>query len=79
MDLCIFQKIDLKHLDTSRILHRTGRNKTDLGGEQQSIAPAFAMQAVDTIRHVATCLDDLIQEQMRNLRAMAAAQPQGAA
>lgn len=61
------------------IVHRADRNKTDLGGEQQSIAPAFAMQAVDTIRHVVTCLDDLIQEQMRNLRAMAASLPQGAA
>lgn len=59
------------------IVHRADRNKTNLSGEQQSIAPAFAMQAVDTIRHVVTCLDDLIQEQMKQLRA--AAQPQGAA
>lgn len=58
------------------IVHRADRNKIDLSGEQQSIAPAFAMQAVDTIRHVVTCLDDLIQEQMKQLRATA--QPQGA-
>ncbi|MAX38822.1 MULTISPECIES: hypothetical protein [Gimesia] len=57
------------------IVHRADRNKTDLSGEQQQIAPAFAMQAVDTIRHVVTCLDDLIQNQMKQLRA---AQPQGA-
>jgi hypothetical protein len=51
------------------IVHRADRNKTDLSGEQQSIAPAFAMQAVDTIRLVVTCLDDLIQEHMKQLRA----------
>jgi hypothetical protein len=59
------------------IVHRADRNRTDLSGEQQPIAPAFAMQAVDTIRHVVTCLDDLIQEQMKQLRA--ASQPQGVA
>lgn len=57
------------------IVHRADRNKADLSGEQQPIAPAFAMQAVDTIRHVVTCLDDLIQQQMKQLRAV---QPQGA-
>ena len=50
------------------IVHRADRHRTDLGSEQQSIAPAFAMQAVDTIRHVVTCLDDLVQEQMKKLR-----------
>ncbi len=59
------------------IVHRADRNKADLSGEQQPIAPAFAMQAVDTFRHVVICLDDLIQEQMKQLRA--AAQTQGAA
>lgn len=59
------------------IVHRADRRKADLSGEQQPIAPAFAMQAVDTFRHVVTCLDDLIQEQMKQLQA--AAQPQGAA
>jgi len=59
------------------IVHRADRNKADLSGDQQPIAPAFAMQAVDTIRHVVMCLDDLVQEQMKQLRV--AAQQQGAA
>lgn len=50
------------------IVHRADRSKTDLAGDPQGITPAFAMQAVDTIRHVVTCLDDLLQEQMRELR-----------
>jgi hypothetical protein len=53
------------------IVHRADRNKTDMTGDAQPIAPAFAMQAVDTIRHVVTCLDDLIQEQMKQLRSIA--------
>ncbi len=51
------------------IVHRADRNKADMSGDPQAIAPAFAMQAVDTIRHVVTCLDDLVQEQMKELRA----------
>lgn len=57
------------------IVHRADRHKTNMTGEPQGITPAFAMQAVDTIRHVVTCLDDMIQEQMKQLRA-SAAQPQ---
>lgn len=59
------------------IVHRADRHKTNMTGKPQAIAPAFAMQAVDTIRHVVTCLDDLIQEQMKQLRATAS-QVQGA-
>jgi hypothetical protein len=54
------------------IVHRADRSKVNLAGDQQAITPAFAMQAVDTIRHVVTCLDDLIHEQMNSLRAAAA-------
>jgi hypothetical protein len=57
------------------IVHRADRRRTDMTGEPQPITPAFAMQAVDTIRHVVICLDDLIQEQMKQLRVTTAQPP----
>jgi hypothetical protein len=59
------------------IVHRADRNKLNMTGDPQPITLGFAMQTVDSIRHVIVCLDEMIQDQMRELRA-AAAQPQGA-
>jgi hypothetical protein len=59
------------------IVHRADRHKTNMTGEPQEISPAFAMQAVDTIRHVVVCLDELIQEQVKQLRETTSL-PQGA-
>ena len=50
------------------IVHRADRNRLNMAGEQQAITIGFAMQAVDSIRHVVTCLDEMIQDQMKQLR-----------
>lgn len=60
------------------IVHRADRNRLNMAGDPQPITLGFAMQAVDSIRHVVTCLDEMIQDQMTQLRETAA-EPQGAA
>lgn len=50
------------------IVHRADRNKTNMSGDAQAITLPFAMQAVDTIHHVVICLDELIADQMKQLR-----------
>jgi hypothetical protein len=60
------------------IVHRADRSRLQMAGDPQPITLGFAMQAVDSIRHVVTCLDELIQEQIARLRETAA-EPQGIA
>jgi hypothetical protein len=72
------------------IVHRADRDKRNLDGDAQPISLSQAMQAVDTIRHVCLCLDELVAEQMKTLRsqwadtsavqdAASQVQPEGAA
>jgi hypothetical protein len=50
------------------IIHRADRDKRDLEGAAQTISLSQAMQAVDTIKHVCLCLDELVTEQMNALQ-----------
>ena len=62
------------------IVHRADRSQDDTGGEAQEIGYAWTRQAVDTIRVVCLCLDELVAESMKEFRAEAAAlETQGAA
>ncbi len=49
------------------IVHRADRDRKSLDGEAQDIAYAWTTQAVDTIRHVCLCLDELVAERMAEL------------
>jgi HEPN superfamily RiboL-PSP-like protein len=61
------------------IVHRADRAQDDPTGPAQDIGFAWTRQAVDTIRVVCLCLDELIGERMNELRKQAAAlQTQGA-
>jgi hypothetical protein len=50
------------------IVHRADRR--DVGGDdpQQDIAYSWALQAVETVRVVCTCLDELVSERLEKLR-----------
>jgi len=62
------------------IVHRADRTQDDASGEAQEIGYAWTRQAVDTIRVVCLCLDELVVERMKEFRTEAAAlEPQGAA
>jgi hypothetical protein len=58
------------------IVHRADRDKRNLDGDAQSITLSQAMQAVDTIKHVCLCLDELVAERMKSLRAQTANLPE---
>jgi hypothetical protein len=62
------------------IVHRADRSQDDPGGAAQEIGYAWTRQAVDTIRVVCLCLDELVAERMKELRTESAAlEPQGTA
>ena len=50
------------------IVHRADRGRRDLDGPPQEITYSWALQAVDSIRHVCLCLDELVTAQMAELR-----------
>lgn len=47
------------------IVHRADRNKKDPTGSQQEISFASTRHAVDTVRHVCLCLDELVHEKIK--------------
>jgi hypothetical protein len=60
------------------IVHRADRSKKSLDGSPQDIGYAWARHAVDTIRHVCLCLDELVMARIAELRALSqAAQESG--
>lgn len=61
------------------IVHRADRPQDDSSGAAQEIGYPWAKQAVETIRVVCLALDDLVTVRLRELKAQAAAVPQGAA
>jgi hypothetical protein len=61
------------------IVHRADREKKDPDGEAQEIGYAWSRQAVDTVRVVCLCLDELVATRLRELREAAASEPVGAA
>ena len=58
------------------IVHRADRSQDEPGGSAQEIGYAWTRQAVDTIRVVCLCLDELVVERMKELRTESAALPQ---
>jgi hypothetical protein len=50
------------------IVHRADRPQSDPSGDIQEISYAWAMQAVDTIKHVCIALDELVAQGMSELR-----------
>jgi hypothetical protein len=61
------------------IVHRADRSQDDPAGCAQEIGYPWAKQAVETIRVVCLALDDLVTARLKELKAQAAAVPQGAA
>jgi hypothetical protein len=61
------------------IVHRADRDWDVPDGPQKEISYALALQAVDTVKVVCLCLDELVTERMRDLREQAARQPEGTA
>src|SRR4051812_21924118 len=55
------------------IVHRADRSQDEPGGSAQEIGYAWTRQAVDTIRVVCLCLDELVVERMKELRTESAA------
>lgn len=55
------------------IVHRADRSQSDPGGEAQEIAYAWTHQAVNTVHSVCLALDELVQGQVDQLRAMISA------
>jgi len=49
------------------IIHRADRDRKRLDGPPQEIGFAWATQAVDTIKHVCLCLDELVADRMSEL------------
>lgn len=62
------------------IVHRADRDRKNPDGRMQEIGYAQALQAVDTIRHVCLCLDELVTARIAELqRETTVAQTSGAA
>lgn len=59
------------------IVHRADRSQDDPTGPAQEIGYAWTRQAVDTVRVVCLCLDELVMARLGQLREQAATQPQG--
>jgi hypothetical protein len=60
------------------IVHRADRSQDDPSGAAQEIGYPWAKQAVETIRVVCFALDNLVIARLKELRELAAVQPQGA-
>jgi hypothetical protein len=63
------------HETTNRrndIVHRADRERKNPEGPIQDIGYALARQAIDTIRHVCLCMDELVAENMRGVAEEAA-------
>jgi len=50
------------------IIHRADRDRKNPDGPQQEIPFAWTRQAVDTVKVVCLCLDELVKERLKNLR-----------
>jgi hypothetical protein len=50
------------------IVHRADRQQSDPDGEIQDISYVWAMQSVDTVKHVCLALDSLVAERVEQLR-----------
>jgi hypothetical protein len=50
------------------IVHRADRKDLGADDAQQDISFSWALQAVETIRLVCTCLDELVSERLQKLR-----------
>lgn len=50
------------------IVHRADRKDLGVESDQQDISYSWALQAVDTIRLVCTCLDELVAARLQRLR-----------
>jgi hypothetical protein len=61
------------------IVHRADREKKAPDGDAQEIGYAWSRQAVDTVRVVCLCLDELVAARLNELRERAAVQTRGAA
>jgi hypothetical protein len=61
------------------IVHRADREKKQSDGPPQEIGYAWTRQAVDTMRVVCFCLDELVAARLTDLRDKAAALQQQAA
>jgi hypothetical protein len=61
------------------IVHRADREKKAPDGDAQEIGYAWSRQAVDTVRVVCLCLDELVTSRLKELREQVANPPQGAA
>jgi hypothetical protein len=61
------------------IVHRADREKKAPDGDPQEIGYAWSRQAVDTVRVVCLCLDELVMARLKELREGAAVQAQGVA
>jgi hypothetical protein len=53
------------------IVHRADRGRRDLDGPAQEITYSWALQAVDSIKHVCLCLDELVAARIAELREQA--------
>ena len=51
------------------IVHRADRPQSDPGSEVQTISFSWTKHAVDTITHICLALDELVEEQMKQLQA----------
>jgi hypothetical protein len=61
------------------IVHRADREKKTPDGDAQEIGYAWSRQAVDTVRVVCLCLDELVAARLNELRERVAIQTLGAA
>ena len=58
------------------IVHRADRDRKEPDGPPQAISYAWAVQAVDTIKHVCLCLDELVAEQIKALKEQTTEEPE---
>lgn len=59
------------------IVHRADRSQDDPTGEAQEIGYAWTRQAVDTVKVVCLCLDEIVVARLGELRVQKAAEPLG--
>ncbi|HEU4782737.1 MAG TPA: hypothetical protein VFS83_05300, partial [Ktedonobacterales bacterium] len=64
----LMQVLDETARRRNDIVHRADRQQSDPDGEVQEISYVWAMQAVDTVKHVCLTLDTLVAERVEQLR-----------
>lgn len=60
--------VDFTILRRNDIVHRADRQDLGVDNSQQEISFSWAMQAIETIRLVCICLDELVAERLQKLR-----------